>query len=284
MAQALNKRIERLPSLPTVLSSLFAALDDEATSTQDIEQILEQDQSTTSKLLSVANSAYYGLRHQVTSISRAVMVLGLDEVRAICLGTVLATMIPPHRFADEESARHLWKHSLAVQMAAKLLAGKSGAVRKSVALTVGLLHDLGWVVLMAYRPELWAQVRQDMDQDGLTLEQAEARLGFSHQEAGVALAKQWDLPPLLTQVMGRHHQPEVTLPYATEIAMVHLADLMAGTLGHGPWARSQIAGYPQWLLGLLGLERGHVDACQQQLAAIAAELESLWSALIDGQA
>lgn len=284
MAQTLEKRIERLPSLPTVLSSLFSALDDESTSLGEIEQILEQDQSTTGKLLSVANSAYYGLRHQVTSISRAAMVLGLDEVRAICLGTVLATMIPPHRFADEESARHLWKHSLAVQMAAKLLAAKSGAVKKSVAVTIGLLHDLGWVVLMAYRPELWAQLLLDMEQEGLTLYQAEERLGCSHQRAGVALAKQWDLPPLIARVMGRHHQPEVALPYATEIALVHLADLMAGPLGHGPWAGPPAAGYPQWLLGLLGLERGHVDACQQELASIAAELETLWSALIDGTA
>lgn len=71
MSQTLNKRIECLPSLPTVLSSLFAVLDNEATSAQDIEQLLEQDQSTTSKLLSVANSAYYGLHHHVTSIAAA---------------------------------------------------------------------------------------------------------------------------------------------------------------------------------------------------------------------
>lgn len=84
--------------------------------------------------------------------------------------------------------------------------------------------------------------------------------------------------------MGRHHQPEVALPFATEIALVHLADLMAGSLGYGPWASSQVISYPQWLLGLLGLERGHVDTCRQELASIAAELESLCSALIDGQA
>lgn len=55
MLQALDKRIEYFPSLPTVLSSLFAVLDNEATSAQDIEQLLEQDQSIASKLLSVAN-------------------------------------------------------------------------------------------------------------------------------------------------------------------------------------------------------------------------------------
>lgn len=77
-------------------------------------------------------------------------------------------------------------------MAAKLLSTKSGAV----ALTVGLLHDLGWVVLMAFWPDLWASLRASMEEEGLTLTQAEERVGFCHQKTGLALAKQWDLPPL----------------------------------------------------------------------------------------
>ncbi|MBI4798176.1 MAG: HDOD domain-containing protein [Desulfarculus sp.] len=282
MAPDLPQRIERLPSLPTVLSNLLAALDNETTSTQDIEHILEQDQSTTSKLLSVANSAYYGLRHQVTSISRAVMVLGLDEVRSICLGTVLASMLGPRAFADEESARQLWRHSLATQQAARLLAERSGAVNKSVALTTGLLHDLGWVVLMAYRPELWERLRQGVDQEGLSLEQAEAGLSFSHQEAGLALAKHWDLPPLLARVMGHHHQPQASLPHAAEVGLTHLADGLAGELGQGPWAWPAPAACPGWLLGVLGLDQERVEACRQELLAKAGELEALWSALLDG--
>jgi putative nucleotidyltransferase with HDIG domain len=282
MAQAQDKRIERLPSLPTVLVSLFSALDDEGASVGEIEHILEQDLSTTSKLLSVANSAYYGLRHQVTSISRAVMVLGLEEVRSICLGTVLASMLSPQRFADENAARQLWKHSLAVQQASKLLAMKTGAVNKSVALTAGLLHDLGWVVLMAYRPQLWAQVSQRVQEEGLSLEQAEAALGFSHQQAGQALASHWDLPPMLAEVMGRHHQPAAGLPNLPVTGLVHLADLLAGELGQGPWHNPGEPSCPQWLAGALGLGPGQLEACRQEILAMAPDLESLWSALVDG--
>ncbi len=277
---SVNGRIERLPTLPAVLANLFRALDDDHSSAQDIEKILEHDQSTTSKLLSVANSAYYGLRHEVTSIARAVVVLGLEEVRSICMGLVLSSMLHPHGFADQESAAQLWRHALAVQQAARALAGRCQGVSKDVALTAGLLHDLGWVVLMAYRPETWARLRASLAEEGLSLDQAEERLGFSHQEAGLALARHWDLPPVLAESLGWHHRPTATLPHFQVTGLVHLADLLAGGLGQGPWHWACPVDCPPWLGGALGLNAAQWRACQDEMQGRAGEMEALWTTLL----
>lgn len=278
-AVADNQHIESLPSPPALLSALMQALDDDASSAESLERLISQDQSTTGLLLSVANSAYYGLRHEVTSVARAVVVLGLNEVRAICLGSVLAGLLHPRRFSDPAAAMALWRHSLAAQEAARLLARKGGGLGEEVALTAGLLHDLGWVVILVYRPSLWIQIR-DLRAQGAGLLQAEERLGFSHQQAGGVLARQWDLPPLLAAVMAEHHRPRLGGDHSAAVCLMHLADLLAGELSQGAWAETEPAPPQPWLLAGLGLNPAAWDACRAEFQARAEALESLCTSLL----
>ncbi|MFH1057652.1 MAG: HDOD domain-containing protein [Pseudomonadota bacterium] len=277
-----HQHIESLPSPPALLMALMRALDDDASSAESLERLISQDQSTTGLLLSVANSAYYGLRYEVTSVARAVVVLGLAEVRAICLGSVLAGVLHPRRFADPESAMDLWRHSLYTQEAARLLARRCGGLREDVALTAGLLHDLGWVVILVYRPDLWDRLVA-WRAGGASLLQAEEHLGFSHQQAGGVLARQWDLPPLLAAVMTSHHQPQAMGGHAEAACLLHLADLLAGELSQGAWAEARPAAPEPWVLAGRGLGPADWDACRAEFQARAEALEALFAGLLGGR-
>ncbi len=279
-----HQRIEGLPSPPSLLSALLQALDDESTSAADLERLVSQDQSTTARLLAVANSAYYGLRHQVTSVSRAVVVLGLNEVRAICLGSVLTSLLHPTRFLDPGGAQALWRHSLVVSQAARLIAERSRRLRPDLALTAGLLHDLGWVVVMAYQPELWAQVRTRRRERGQTLVEAARELEFDHQQAGYLLARQWDLPPMMTACLGRHHEPSLSDPDFPCVATVHLAELLAGQLDDPDWGEEAVSDPAIWVLKGLGVSPDDWRACQTEMVGRAAALQALGDQLLGGVA
>lgn len=279
-----HQRIDGLPSPPSLLSAMLQALDDESTSATDLERLVSQDQSTTARLLAVANSAYYGSRHQVTSVSRAVVVLGLNEVRAICLGSVLTSLLHPTRFADAAGAQALWRHSLVVSQAARLIAERSHRLRPDLALTAGLLHDLGWVVIMAYQPELWAQVRTRQMEQGQALVEAARDLEFDHQQAGYLLARQWDLPPMMTACLGRHHEPSLSDPDFPCVATVHLAELLAGQLSDPDWGEEAVCDPAIWILKGLGVSPEDWRACQDEMSARVEALKALGDQLLGGVA
>ncbi|MFZ5586901.1 MAG: HDOD domain-containing protein [Thermodesulfobacteriota bacterium] len=282
LAVVKHQHIDSLPSPPALLAGLMRALDDDGASAERLESMISQDQSTTGLLLSVANSAYYGLRYEVTSVARAVVVLGLGEVRAICLGSVLAGLLHPRRFADPDAAMALWRHSLYTQEAARLLARRCGGLREDVALTAGLLHDLGWVVILVYRPDLWMRLNTWLG-EGASLLQAEQRLGFSHQQAGGVLARQWDLPPLLATVMTTHHQPQMGGEHAEAVCLLHLADRLASELGQGAWAEPEPALPDSWILAGRGLGPADWDDCRAEFKARAEAMEALYAGLLGGR-
>jgi len=279
-----RQRIEGLPSPPSLLSALLQALDDEATSAADLERLVSQDQSTTARLLAVANSAYYGSRHQVTSVARAVVVLGLNEVRAICLGSVLTALLHPTRFVDPASARALWRHSLMVSQAARLIAERSRRLRPDLALTAGLLHDLGWVMIMVDHPAAWVQARTRQGERGLVLVAAARDLGLDHQQAGYLLARQWDLPPMMTACLGRHHEPSLSDPDFPCVATVHLAEILAGRLDRLDWDEDAVGEPAIWVLKGLGVSAEDWRACQDEMAARAEALRALGDQLLGGVA
>jgi len=281
MGFPLTPGLDTLPSLPSILHQLFQTLDDAHSSARDIETIVERDPSTTSKLLAVANSSYYGLRHQITTLERAVVILGFDEVRNICLGAVLASMLNPRKFKDPKSAQELWRHSLAVQEAARVLATETGLMRPEVALIAGLLHDLGWILILGYHPQKWEEIKKLMSQEPLTLAQAEKRLDLSHQEAGEALAKHWDLPPLMAQVIRRHHSPAPRLAYFPETALIHLADILASEVDMGFGSQGRPLPLEPAVLPEIGISPELLDLCRNKFGARLGELETFLRALLD---
>lgn len=276
------RKIDHLPSLPAILDRLIQTLDNPLSSASDIESILESDQSTTSRLLGVANSAYYGLHNSVTTVSRAVVVLGMPEVRSICLRAALAALLDARRIADPKAAQQIWLHSLAVQEAARNLCRRFPSLRVEEASTAALLHDLGWVVIMGYFPEEWRSIRSYMEEQGLNSAQAEHKVGFGHQQAGGMLASQWDLPPALGEAISSHHNPDPNSSHYHLCQLVHLADFLACTLGAGPFVKPETPVLDPKAAQDLGLSVDQVVNCREELETALAGLAGLWQTLTTG--
>ncbi len=279
MALRLTQPVKYLPSPHPVLTRLLQALGDDYIGTEELCHTIESDQSTVSRLLAVANSSYYCMRHQVNSVERAVVLLGLNEVRSICLGTVLMALMDSGRLEDRNGAGRLWVHSFAVQESAKLLAAETGKVDQATALTAGLLHDLGWVVIMAYYPDKWALLKRLVTHEKASPEETQAKLNEWHQEAGELLASHWDLPPVMAEVMSCHHNPDPDDTYFDVTGLVYVADHLATELGKDSGMHLKLEDSWKQATQKMGYSDSMMNTCKDLIETKFEEMESLWNAM-----
>lgn len=279
MTNSPARKMDFLPSLPPVLEKLLATLDDPHSSADDVEEILHHDQSTTSRLLGVANSAYYGMRHDISSVARAVVILGLAEVRSICISTVMEALLAPAGLTERRTAAQVWLHSFAVQEAVRVIARRLELPSLDVALTAGLLHDVGWVVMMSYFESQWHELRRALD-EGATPEEAQARAGMNHQEAGGLLARHWGLPSSLEEVITRHHRPDSDLSHFSLVALVHLADALAWDLDLGALPDQEPPPRREEAALELGLSHTVLAECRREMEKDLEQNKERWSRLL----
>lgn len=221
MNRALKKLIDgtrELRTLPTTTVRLLDLLDDATVGADEVLAVIEKDPSLTANLLKLCNSAYYGLRAQVTTTREALIRLGnltvVNLAFAASMGDILRGPLAAYRLDRD----NLWHHALATAVAAAHLAGTGpgaamGARRslREKAFTAGLVHDIG--KLVANRP-LRAHLEQlPVGVDATAMMAAEAEiLGFDHAEIGAALAAAWNFPPLLVVIIGSHHDAVPQVP------------------------------------------------------------------------
>jgi HD-like signal output (HDOD) protein len=224
--QAVGK-IEKLPSLPRVYSQLMAALSRENTSTDDVARILKQDMAICAKTLQVVNSAFFRLPRSIGKIEEAVRYLGLTTVKHIVLAVEVLQQgegrsRPPPDFSIEE----LQQHSLLVgEVAASFFSGKQ---EKEDAFVVGLLHDLGKLLLAVELPDHLQKALIEMQTSDCAMYIAEERLwDVTHAEVGGYLLGLWGLPLPIIEAVANHHAPSRVETNGFDIlAATHIADVM----------------------------------------------------------
>lgn len=218
--------IREVATLPHVMLRILEVIGDPNASARSLSQEIAADASLTAKILKIVNSAYYGFYREIVLLNDAVVVLGFEEIKRICLAISVLGMLGGDSPQDEERL-HFWRHcfdtaALAELIARELHRGSQGAF------TAGLLHDIGRAVLDQKFPELYDAVRRCQTEAGCAAAQAEeALLGVTHAEVGFWLAERWNLPPLLAEAIRFHHQPGAATDGAPMAAVVHIADVLA---------------------------------------------------------
>lgn len=248
------QQISALPTLPSVAVRVMSAGDSGDIDLRDIARLIEGDPAISAKVLALCRRADLGVSGRITSIERAVIMLGLDAVRAAVLSVAVhgvfeqAQEREPERRGRKSSATEfdraeLWRHSLAVACAAEMLARSNGAAIKPFspqeAFLAGLLHDLGKLALDAVLPQTYARVAEAASARQLNVTEVERRvIGIDHHTAGKRLAEHWALPHSLQDVMWLHGQDPQTLPdvpHRSLICVVTAADALARSL-HLGWS------------------------------------------------
>ena len=220
-----NKSLE-LVSAPNTYLQLNALIQDPMYSADDITAIINTDPALTTRLLKVVNSPYYGFPSQINTISRAITIIGTNELIQLVLATSVINAfkgIPSNLMNMDE----FWKHSLACALTSSLLAEKCKQVSRERFFIAGLLHNIGCLVMYQSVPELAREAINRAQFGHEIIYQAEKNvLGFDHTEVGEALIKGWRLPALLAETARFHHSPDDAQEFPLEVAIVHVADIM----------------------------------------------------------
>ncbi len=225
-------RIDRLSAMPQVVMELLEAVENDITGAKKLERIIESDQALSSRVLGLANSAYYGCSQTITTIRRAVVVIGFDELRILAIGSGLSDMLDLVKRGPLCDGRELWAHCLAVSWLARALAEEVGHEKPGEVMIAGLLHDVGKLILLS-RLEDESEKLADLIKGGLKYYQAEDRLGLDHAKIGYWLTKKWGLPEIHICSIRYHHKPFQDRFHFQTTNLVCLADLMAKRLNFG---------------------------------------------------
>ncbi|MBN2139714.1 MAG: HDOD domain-containing protein [Desulfovibrionaceae bacterium] len=218
-----------LPFSPVLLQKLFVQTGERSlASLEDIAMTVSKDQGLTTKILAVANSAFYGLQSQVTSVGRAAAVLGLKEIRNIVVSLGIRTLTRKRPVPEEFKLLDYWKHQFFVALIAKSMAQGMPDINSDNMFTAGLLHDLGKLIVAMYRPERWVEINALAAKLGLSDSEAEDRYwGLDHGVVGSLTLKSWDFPPELCEPVNWHHSPELAPEFKAEASLLCLADGLA---------------------------------------------------------
>lgn len=217
---------EDLPFSPDVLKQLFVQTGSGSmASLEDVGETLSMDQGLTTRILSLANSAYYGLQAEVRSVPRAAAVLGMAEIRNIVLALGVNGLSSKYDIPGEFNLSDYWTHQFMVAMVAKELSHMVDVGNPDNLFTVGLLHDIGKLITALRRPEDW-QVIHDMAEDNeiSDSEAEEEYWGLDHAVVGALVLKSWDLPADLAEPVNWHHSPALSPEHSAESNIVCLAD------------------------------------------------------------
>lgn len=218
--------------MPLVVNRLIEALGNDRTTPTALEQIIESDQALAGKLLSLANSAYYGFSQKITTIQRAITVIGFQELQLLAFGAGLAGIFDMKKAPPGFDGEGLWIHCMVVSWGARELAKASRYPSAGEIMIAGLLHDLGKLVLSTHLAQYYVHVLEKVE-EGIPYYEAEEQLGLSHTMVGNWLARKWSIPDVHIAAIRDHHSPRPSDPHFTATCLVLLADRLAKTLGFG---------------------------------------------------
>ncbi len=223
-------KIKKLPTLPEIAYRLLNVLSQPESDLEELEEIIRYDQSISAKVLSVANSAYFGIQKEIDTIHRAVVALGAREVGEIAFSICIFSTFRPLRAVKGFDLRDFWLHCITTGIIARILAQTLECKNEEKFFTLGLLHDIGRLVLVYLFPEEFERILVNQKRSGRNLLLEEKKFGLAHTWLGRWLLYRWSLPNIFAQVARFHHNPFYNGRFLFEPAIIKLADIIAHQL------------------------------------------------------
>ncbi len=222
----------QVASLPVIYTKVDEALNRNA-SNHYLVDIVSEDTALSARLLRLGNSAMFNFPRKIDTISQAITIIGTQQLRALVLASSVVHLfkdIP----ADLINMESFWRHSIACGVAARVIASLQRNANIEFFFLAGLLHDIGRLVLFKELPnEIRAAMLSARETHSLLHQIEQKMLGFDHARLGGLLLKEWKLPTQLVEVTAYHHAPKRAADFPEEVAVIHIADLIANSLQLG---------------------------------------------------
>jgi putative nucleotidyltransferase with HDIG domain len=219
--------------LPAAVLELHAALDDERISHGEIAAIIYRDPPLATRLLRLANSAAFNRGQPVGDVSGAVHLLGIRQVRALCVALSVVNAFSGRRGALPHQS--FWQHSVGVAVVARELGRQlgCGGLPPEQLYIGGLLHDVGLLLLDQYFPDTLHQSVEIAHDHNESLAIAESGAwGIDHGEVGGFLLGRWSVPaPVVAMVAGHHHPQSSSVQYRDACWLIYASELLCSGFG-----------------------------------------------------
>jgi putative nucleotidyltransferase with HDIG domain len=269
------RQVKSFPGMPTTAAKLLPLLRDPDASIARIEDLIKYDPGLTANLLKLTNSAYFGLPSRISSVRQAILLLGrkrlLQLVTTMCMSGLMKKSVPGYDLPQGG----LWRHSVAVAVAADRLVLSLKISRADEVFTAALLHDIGKMILGDFVQEDLKSI-QEMAVKGISFEVAEYMvLGTNHADIGARILKTWSMPEELVHAVAWHHDPDQCQENCRLSDLVYVANIAArsidgGTNGHGLSVESSLKAIDR-----LGLRPGDIATLAEETRQEMAKLKEI---------
>ncbi|HUS59399.1 MAG TPA: HDOD domain-containing protein [Planctomycetota bacterium] len=204
--QGLVEKIVNLPTMPQLARQIAILVEDPQSSAAQVGDAIKRDPASAARILRIVNSAYYGVSTNIRTVQQAVSMLGFKVIRSIAVSTSLPSAFKGLVNCNAFSQEKFWKHSLLTACLCKSISKKCSGIDPEEAFDLGLLHDIGKLVMACYAAEYVASIVSTARINACSFDRAEREvLNTTHGEMGAWLAGRWNFPETLITEIRLHH-------------------------------------------------------------------------------
>ncbi|NNM50977.1 MAG: HDOD domain-containing protein [Pseudomonadales bacterium] len=214
---------QHLPAMSSVVQSLITSFEDPDVDIDDIARQISRDQALTAKVLRLANTAAYGGNRKISSVNDAVLVMGFNTLRTLVLSCGLVNAFKAPSGFD---IRRFWQQSFKTAATCAWLA-RTCRQNQDAAFTVGLLHNMGDILIFMGHPDIAAEVEKTVSAGGVRSEVELHLLGFDYAEVGSELARRWRFPEAMVRAIAEQESPMSHEPTSSGAIMIFLGKILA---------------------------------------------------------
>jgi putative nucleotidyltransferase with HDIG domain len=253
-------QIRSFPSMPATGAKMLRMLEDPETGVDEIEAMLRHDPGLTGNVLKLANSAYFGIPAKVSSVKQGILLLGLRKliqlVIASCVNSVMDKPVPGYDLPPG----NLWRHSIAVSIAAEALVKDKKNIDAEDVFTPALLHDIGKLILGHFIKDELDDIEKIVSEGVAYVVAEDMVLGTDHAQVGAQVLTQWSFPRDVIEAVRWHHDPDFPEKATASVDVVYLSNLLCQANGQSDQDAGVIDGLSPAVIERLGIDVSQFDA------------------------
>jgi putative nucleotidyltransferase with HDIG domain len=230
---ALIRKFNNTKTLPHVAIRLSKLLANENSSIKEMEEIIRLDPTLVLRVLRIANSAYYGLRQKVESIERAVIFIGMKNLRNMVVTEALKDIFRIEASGHIYSRRKLWLHCAAVSICGHMIAERIFGLKGEDVFLCGILHDIGIIVEDQVAHRRFIEACNHFQSNAKPfVDHENYHIGTNHCALGYELSKEWNLPPTVQEAVRDHHKESSTIEPSGVTGIIQISEYFVSRMNY----------------------------------------------------